>query len=81
MNQLQKNKNVFKTKGRNNIGKKSNNGATSGVQAKAVVTRELRISSALTWTDELPCVQKFVSWIAFNIYEVVRAACQSRLGT
>ena len=41
MNQLQKNKNVFKTKGRNNIGKKSNNGATSGVQAKTGVTREL----------------------------------------
>ena len=48
MNQVQKNKNVFKFEGRNKIGKKSNNGATPGVQAKAVVTRELRISSALT---------------------------------
>ena len=48
MNQLQKNKNVFKAKGHNKIGKKSNNGATPGVQAKIVVTRELRINSALT---------------------------------
>ena len=55
MNQFQKQTKKRKEKKRNvfnlettKIGKKSNNGATPGVQAKTGVTRELRNSSALT---------------------------------
>ena len=73
--------NLETTKGHNKIGNKSNNGAPQGAQARTGVTRELKNSSALTWTDGLPCEQTFLSWMSFNIYEVVRAACQSLLGT
>ena len=54
---------------------------SQGAQAKPGVTRELRKSSWRTWTDGLPCEQGVFSfeWPAFNIYEVVRAVCQSRL--
>ena len=54
---------------------------SQGAQAKPGVTRELRKSSWPTWTDGLPCEQGGFSfeWPAFNIYEVVRAVCQSRL--
>ena len=75
----------------NKIGHKSNSGAPQGAQAKTGVTRERRNSTSGTWTDifwsiklnltGLPCEQTFSSWMAFNIYEVVGAACQSRLGT
>ena len=54
---------------------------SQGAQAKPGVTRELRKSSWRTWPDGLPCEQGGFSfeWPAFNIYEVVRAVCQSRL--
>ena len=73
--------NLETTKGYNKIGKKSNNSAAQVAQAKTGITRELRNSSALTWTDWLPCEQTFLSWLSIKIYKVVHAACQSRLET
>ena len=63
------------TKGHNKIGNKSNNGATTGAQAKTGVTRELSLEIARHWPE----------WatlrIDVSLLNGVRAACQSLLGT
>ena len=63
------------TKGHNKIGNKSNNGATTGAQAKTGVTRELSLEIARHW-PEWATLRADVS-----LLNGVRAACQSLLGT